>query len=282
MAVIKTLIGNIKGPKGDTGEQGPTGAAGNDGLAANIEIGTTTTASPGTPARVENVGTPTNAILNFTIPQGQTGSINEIARVPVNEITTASGTFPTPIAGDTVATITGKQAKATQDAQEGIAQILGDLATFENGTTASKAYAIGDYLVLNGTFYRVTAAIAQGNQITVGGNVVSTNVGAEIASLNADLAMTLTPASSQVTIIRQSCRNLGKLYIVSIVFKISNGGITGVTPMINLPFTAEQPMDFIAQGQINKQACFGVIRGNRISGNGAFPDDNYFATFVCS
>lgn len=32
MATVKTLIGNIKGPKGDTGEQGPQGEQGVQGI----------------------------------------------------------------------------------------------------------------------------------------------------------------------------------------------------------------------------------------------------------
>lgn len=39
-----------------------------------IEIGTTTTGEPGTDASVTNVGTPSNAILNFVIPAGKPGA----------------------------------------------------------------------------------------------------------------------------------------------------------------------------------------------------------------
>ena len=39
-----------------------------------ITVGTTTTSAPGTQASVNNVGTPTNAILNFVIPAGETGA----------------------------------------------------------------------------------------------------------------------------------------------------------------------------------------------------------------
>lgn len=58
------------GPQGPQGEIGPTGPAGE---AATITIGTTTTGDPGTEASVVNSGTATNAILDFTIPQGPTG-----------------------------------------------------------------------------------------------------------------------------------------------------------------------------------------------------------------
>lgn len=53
-----------------TGEQGPTGP---QGPAGTITIGTTTTGEAGEDASVENVGTPENAILNFTIPKGDKG-----------------------------------------------------------------------------------------------------------------------------------------------------------------------------------------------------------------
>ena len=53
----------IVGPMGPTGPQGP----------ATITVGTTTTGDPGTNASVVNVGTNQNAVLNFTIPRGNTG-----------------------------------------------------------------------------------------------------------------------------------------------------------------------------------------------------------------
>lgn len=192
MATVRTLIGNVKGPKGDTGETGATGAA---GAAATIDAGTVNTVAFGQPARVTNVGSQSAAVFNFDIPAGQPGSVGEISGYPVNAITTQPGDFPTPVVGDTIAAIVGKQAKATNDAQTGIqnlnasvANILGDFATVETGANASRAYAVGDYLVKDGQFYKVTAAIAQGNALTVGGNIQATNVGAEVSALNNDLA----------------------------------------------------------------------------------------------
>lgn len=55
-----------------TGEQGP------QGLAGTVTVGTTTTGEPGSNASVKNVGTPENAILDFTVPQGP--------RVPEEEV----------------------------------------------------------------------------------------------------------------------------------------------------------------------------------------------------
>ena len=44
-----------------------------------VTVGTTTTTAPGTNASVTNVGTRTNAILNFSIPQGEPGTATNTA-----------------------------------------------------------------------------------------------------------------------------------------------------------------------------------------------------------
>lgn len=61
------------GPAGAQGPQGPAGADGKDGVAATITIGSVTTGEPGSDAAVTNSGTPTDAILNFKIPRGESG-----------------------------------------------------------------------------------------------------------------------------------------------------------------------------------------------------------------
>ena len=50
------------------------------------------------------------------------------------------------------------------------------ITTVEASATASRNYAVGDYLILNGTLYAVTAAIASGSTITPGTNVTATTV----------------------------------------------------------------------------------------------------------
>lgn len=63
-----------KGNKGDTGPQGAAGASGSDGEAATITVGTVTTGDPGTDVIVSNSGSDSAAVLDFTIPQGETGA----------------------------------------------------------------------------------------------------------------------------------------------------------------------------------------------------------------
>lgn len=66
-----------QGPQGNTGPTGATGATGSQGpagTAATISVGTVTTGAPGTNAIINNVGTSSAAVFNFTIPRGDTGA----------------------------------------------------------------------------------------------------------------------------------------------------------------------------------------------------------------
>ena len=56
-------------------------------------------------------------------------------------------------------------------------------ASIENGETASKAYSVGEYLAKDGILYKVTKAIAEGDALTVGTNIVMTTVGGELNSI---------------------------------------------------------------------------------------------------
>ena len=57
----------VKGPQGEKGEKGDTGAA------ATVTVGTTQTGEAGSEATVQNGGTTSAAVLNFTIPKGEKG-----------------------------------------------------------------------------------------------------------------------------------------------------------------------------------------------------------------
>ncbi len=63
----------LRGATGATGERGATGASGSAGIPAKVSVGTVTTGSPGSQASVTDSGTGSNAILNFSIPQGAAG-----------------------------------------------------------------------------------------------------------------------------------------------------------------------------------------------------------------
>ena len=61
------------GADGKDGADGTDGVDGADGIDATITIGTVTTGAAGTSASVNNVGTPSNAVFNFSIPKGDKG-----------------------------------------------------------------------------------------------------------------------------------------------------------------------------------------------------------------
>lgn len=63
-----------------------------------------------------------------------------------------------------------------------------NLATIEAGSTASKVYAKGDYLVFGGKLCRVTStSIAAGATLTIGTNIELAPVGDELKTLSSDL-----------------------------------------------------------------------------------------------
>ena len=77
-------------------------------------------------------------------------------------------------------------------------------ASIEMGETASKAYSKGDFLVKDGTLYKVTKAISKDDTLTVGTNIVMTTVGGELSeksnSTDKWTFMTLTGTNNNVTV----------------------------------------------------------------------------------
>lgn len=69
------------GPQGAVGPSGPAGTPGSQGEAATIAVGTTTTIDPGLSAEVVNVGTESDAILNFSIPKGEKGDTVYVGQI---------------------------------------------------------------------------------------------------------------------------------------------------------------------------------------------------------
>ena len=62
-----------------------------------------------------------------------------------------------------------------------------DIATTENGTTASKTYAVGEFILRDNQFYKVKTAIASGGTFTVGVNIEAKSIGEVLSELNSKL-----------------------------------------------------------------------------------------------
>lgn len=93
--------------------------------------------------------------------------------------TAAAGSASAAAASEASASGSAASAAASRELIE---NMLGVYATVEDTTTASKAYKVGEHLILNYVLYRVTAAISSGGTIIPGTNCVQTTVGDEIAN----------------------------------------------------------------------------------------------------
>ena len=145
---------------GPPGPAGPAGPAGRDGEAATITVGSTTTGAAGTNAVVQNSGTSSAAVLDFTIPRGDRGETGatgatgatgpagrdgEAATITVGSVTTVSSEYPATVtnSGTTSAAvldfqipqgIQGETGPAGADGRDGTD---GEAATITVGSTTT-------------------------------------------------------------------------------------------------------------------------------------------------
>lgn len=140
MAVVQTLIGNVKGPQGERGAQGVQGEQGD---AATISVGSVTTVPYGTNASVVNSGTEQEAILDFRIPQGRPGEqVTQLDNLVLNSITEPSTQFPIPAIGDIGSALFGKISKWFSDMSALVATKLNVANVVNNLITTASGYAL--------------------------------------------------------------------------------------------------------------------------------------------
>ena len=140
MAVVQTLIGNVKGPQG---EQGAQGVQGEQGDAATISVGSVTTVPYGQNASVTNSGTEQEAVLDFRIPQGRPGEqVTQLDNLVLNSITEPSTQFPIPAIGDIGSVLFGKVSKWFSDMSALVATKLNVANVVNNLTTTASGYAL--------------------------------------------------------------------------------------------------------------------------------------------
>lgn len=129
--------------------------------------------------------------------------------------------------------------------------ILGNLATIES-SQATAAHAVGEYIVYNGQLYKVTAAIASGQTLTVGTNISAVSGG----GLN-DLQSQFTPYNAGYSDFNSSSfqfESWGRIYVY-VSGHVCVIGISGLKPTTNLTAnTAICKIPFVA-----KSAVMGVL-----------------------
>jgi len=143
-----------------------------------------------------------------------------------------------PASGGTALATTGAAYAAQENAKAAAAQLV---APVEASSTASRAYAVGEYFVFSGVLRRCTAAIAAGGTIAVGTNCVSTSVGEQLGNkcvqlaLNHGQTLTITAAtvysfSAILVAFTGQTTSLSGLYYIA---KYSNGTVRTLTPIVN-------------------------------------------------
>lgn len=162
---------NEQGPQGPRGPQGVQGEKGDKGDTGELSIGTVTTGDAGSQASVVNVGTSTDAILDFVIPRGDQG-IQGI-QGPPNEL--AIGTVEK--GEDASASITGSypNQKLNLVLPKGDRGDVGPAGTMPVGTifphTCSSTFVPENSLPCNGIEYSQTQFPALWTDWLVGGRL---------------------------------------------------------------------------------------------------------------
>lgn len=157
------LLGNVKGPQGNTGA---TGSQGPQGEAATITVGTVSTTAYGNTASVTNSGTEQDAVLDFVIPQGKPGEqTTRMGALTLDTITAQSADFPIPAVGETGSTVFGKIIKffnstiSALNSKLNISDVVNNLTSTSTTQplSAAQGKTLNDaYTTLNNTVYNHT------------------------------------------------------------------------------------------------------------------------------
>lgn len=207
-------FGLPQGQTGLTGATGPTGATGLKGDAASVAVGTVTTVSPTSPASVTNVGTSSAAVLNFSIPKGDTGQNGSAdwADITNKPAVIAAGATEAAARDSIDAEYTGNRGVAlgyaTLDAAGKIpysqlpASLMSYVGTWSAATnTPTLADGVGD----TGDTYRVTASgtvnLGSGNiEFTTGDYVIMNQAGVYEKSDGTDSVSSVAGKTGTVTL----------------------------------------------------------------------------------
>ena len=224
MATKRTLIGNIKGPKGDTGAQGPQGAT---GPGATIEVGTVSTTAYGNTAQVTNSGTATAAVLDFVIPQGKPGEqTTKMSGLTLDTVTASTADYPIPATGDTGSVAWGKVIKFFNDAKTAIASKINisDIVNNLTSTATNKPLSAAQGKALNDAL-----ATTNSNVSGVSGRVTSLESKSQQSTV-------VGPGGSSVSVTVSSMYTIGNLVAIQARLHV-NSAINSATgfPLFNIP-----------------------------------------------
>lgn len=107
---------------------------------ASVTVGTVTTGNPGTQASVVNSGTDKDAVFDFTIPRGDTGTVENLSEQPITF--TEAATNDKIATGESLSTLFGKTARLftrVGTAETDITDIQSDISISEETIAAFEA-----------------------------------------------------------------------------------------------------------------------------------------------
>lgn len=180
---------NFTIPRGDKGEQGIQGVQGLQGVAgdaATIAVGTVTTGAAGTQVQVVNVGSPSAAVFDFTIPKGQDGTgAGDMLKVDYDSIGdgVVNAAREVPWGGITDKPIVIASGATQEDARSSIGAVAASDVSALNATKANVLEGTDGLYVSGGTYLNV---ISWNNMGSLSSNT-SINLN---TSLNHNLAAT--------------------------------------------------------------------------------------------
>lgn len=155
---------------------------------------------------------------------------------------------------------------AAQD--DDIEALAGSLATTET-SPATAAHAVGDYIVLNGQLYKVTAAIAAGQTLTPGTNISAITMSGEFGTVSQ-----ATPVVGEnITNVGTLVKKVGKVVVFSgIARALVNLAGNGTTI-----FTI--PAEYAPSSGVTT-ACYAVYNGNPGMYNFFLQENGVFRTNI--
>lgn len=121
-----------------------------------------------------------------------------------------------------------------------------DIATVESGSTASRAYSVGELVYVNGNLYKVITAITIGATFTVGTNIQSANVSGTVKDaldrLPVEIAIVQGTTSSSLNTFESIANfptgwSANNTYVVGFISHNSNGQWYSNAPEINVMTT---------------------------------------------
>ena len=280
-----TDVGNVvgpqgaqgpQGPQGPTGPQGPAGTPGTPGAAATVAVGVTNTGAPGTSASVNNSGTSSNAVFNFTIPRGDVGPTGAAGTsATVNVGTTTTG-VPGSIASVTNSgTSTNAVFNFTIPTGEGVipggltGQVLIKASNADYDTTWFSLSGIGTVTSVNASGGTTGLTFSGGpitsaGTLTLGGTLSVPNGGTGATSLTGYLVGNGTSAFTAVSTIpnsglTNSSLTLGTTNVSLGATSLTLDGLTSVTvtqdPVSALQLATKQYVDNALNNVNYHQAC---------------------------